>query len=169
MAGGGLKPKSFPCIRHSGLAECTARTPGIVGGVQALNVPVGLPPFSGQVRLVSALAAFLFLTPAAAQPIIAVDGDTIAVGHERIRILGLDTPETYFAKCPAEQAKGYEAAGRLQYLLNERRVRIERTGRKDKYRRTLARVYVGGEDVAAIMIREGRARPNSGEKRKPWC
>jgi len=119
-------------------------------------------------KRIALVAALMLATPVAAQQYIAVDGDTIRSDKERIRIMGLDTPETYFAKCSLERSRGYHAAGRLQRLLNSRTVRIERAGR-DKYRRTLARVYVGGENVASIMIREGLARPNHGQRRQPWC
>jgi len=39
----------------------------------------------------------------------------------------------------------------------------------DKYRRTLAHVYVAGSPVADVMIGEGFARAYDGGKRLPWC
>ena len=45
---------------------------------------------------------------------------------------------------------------------------IERRG-LDKYRRTLAHVYVAGSPVADVMIGEGFARAYDGGKRLPWC
>jgi endonuclease YncB( thermonuclease family) len=35
-----------------------------------------------------------------------VDGDTIRVGSEVIRLVGFDTPETYRARCPSERELG---------------------------------------------------------------
>jgi micrococcal nuclease len=105
----------------------------------------------------------------AGEGLIAIDGDTIRAGEERIRILGLDTPETYQAQCFEEARLGYQAAGRLQHLLNVRAIRIARSTRKDKYGRTLAIVRAGKEDVASILIAEGLARPYNGGKRQPWC
>jgi len=99
---------------------------------------------------------------------VAIDGDTIAVNGERIRIIGLDTPETYGAQCDEELRAGFMAQGRLQHYLTTRRVRIERKG-LDKYRRTLARVWVGNDEVPSLMIAGGYARANFGEKRQPWC
>ena len=124
-------------------------------------------------RMMAALLGLLASSAAYAQLAIAIDGDTIAVGQERLRIIGMDTPETYFAQCAAERVMGYAAAGRLQRLLNTRRVRIERQSR-DKYGRTLARIFVGGEDVAQVLIREGWARPyecpgGRCPARQPWC
>lgn len=97
----------------------------------------------------------------------AIDGDTLDLDGERIRIMGLDAPETR-CRCPTECRLAAQATARMRDLMSGRGVTIERTGR-DKYRRTLAIVRVRGQDVATIMIREGLARPYKGEKRKPWC
>jgi endonuclease YncB( thermonuclease family) len=113
-------------------------------------------------------ASLLWALPALAQTKpVAIDGDTIAVGAERIRIIGLDTPETYQPHCEKEQAAGFLATGRLQHLLNMRKVTIKRTG-IDKYGRTLAKVLVGAEDVAEVMIREGVAVPYDGRSKRVW-
>lgn len=40
---------------------------------------------------------------------------------------------------------------------------------QDRYHRTLARVTLGGVDVAEIMISEGWARAYAGGRRKGWC
>lgn len=125
--------------------------------------------------LILAAALVPAVTAALAQPVgrmdcLATDGDTLRCGDERIRIVGLDTPETYQAECDAERSAGYEAAGRLAFLIYTRRVEIERLSRPDKYRRTLARVKVGGRDVAEILIEEGLARPYDGTTRRmSWC
>jgi micrococcal nuclease len=100
---------------------------------------------------------------------VAIDGDTVAHGDEHVRILGLDTPESYAPHCDAERQLGYRAAGRLQHLLNANPVTVERSGKLDKYRRTLAVVRVGKRDVAQILIEEKLARPYSGGKRQSWC
>ena len=41
-----------------------------------------------------------------AEPIILVDGDTIAIKRERIRLLGIDTPETFRPRCENELILG---------------------------------------------------------------
>lgn len=100
---------------------------------------------------------------------VAIDGDTIAHGDEHIRILGLDTPESYAPHCDAERQLGYRAAGLLQHLLNANPVTVERSGKLDRYRRTLAVVRVGKRNVADVIIAQGLARPYNGGKRQPWC
>jgi micrococcal nuclease len=120
-------------------------------------------------RLIFGVVLALLAVPAAAQEAkpVAIDGDTIALGEERIRIIGIDTPESYRPNCEKEQAAGFMAAGRLQHLLHLRRVTIQRQG-KDKYGRTLAKVFVGREDVAEVMIRDGLAVPYDGKSQRVW-
>ena len=70
--------------------------------------------------------------------LVITDGDTFVCNHERIRILGLDAPETYWAECDAEYRLGIVAKRRLQELIREANLEIHRKG-KDRYERTLAR------------------------------
>lgn len=125
------------------------------------------------IRLVGILGLFLATAVMAGEPIVAIDGDTIRQGDQTIRIMGLDTPETYAPKCESERQLGYRAAGRLQHLLNARKVTIYREG-FDKYGRIVARVFVGQDEVSSILIAEGLARPYTCVNfrcpaRKPWC
>ena len=87
-----------------------------------------------------------------------VDGDTISVGRERIRLLDIDTPETFRSRCENELVLGLKAKERLRQLLDSGPVSIERDGR-DRYRRTLAQVRVGDIDVGATLLAEGFALP----------
>lgn len=103
----------------------------------------------------------------------AVDGDTVTFGRERIRIANIDTPEIRHAQCDAEKRLGIVAKRRMAELLASGEVVVRRgdpaTGRaKDLHGRTLATIFVEGQDVGDIMIAEGVARPWTG-KRQPWC
>lgn len=99
-----------------------------------------------------------------------IDGDTIRMSKgERIRIIGLDAPETRRAKCEAERRLGYEAKARLMVFLSQGKMKIKRRKRPDRYGRTLARIFINGQDVAGLMIAAGLARPYQGRKRKGWC
>jgi len=71
-----------------------------------------------------------------------VDGDTVHIDGEKIRIMGLNTPETWRPKCIAEEMLGKQATA-YGKVLAEQIGRIERHG-KDRYGRTLARVYLEG-------------------------
>lgn len=106
---------------------------------------------------------------------IVIDGDTLIVNHVHIRIANIDAPELH-GKCDAEDRLALVAKHRMQSLMG-----LDVTikpgdpidGRlKDRYGRTLATLSVvtpeGNQDVGAIMISEGLARPWTG-KRMPWC
>ncbi|CAH1661857.1 Nuclease-like protein [Hyphomicrobiales bacterium] len=120
----------------------------------------------------AALVALFLVTPAVAQErILVLDGDTIAVGRERIRIIGLDAPETFDARCPAEKALGDRATAAMRLLVAQG---VTIAGGKDRYRRTLARVYFQGRDVADIMVERGLAMPydcprGRCPRRIDWC
>ena len=118
--------------------------------------------------ILAAIFAVLSLSAIAAE-IRVIDGDTISVGRERIRIIGIDAPETRRAKCDAEYRRGMAAKARLGVLVSGG-VQIRSQGR-DRYRRTLAIVRdMQGRDVAAILIREGLARAYNGRgRRQSWC
>ncbi len=93
-----------------------------------------------------------------------VDGDTIDVEvygkRVRIRLLGINTPETVDPRKPVE-CFGTEASARAKALLMGTSVRVEtdRTqGLFDKYGRVLAYIYLpDGTSVNKEMIMEGYA------------
>lgn len=96
-----------------------------------------------------------------------VDGDTvdIVIGgrRERVRLLGIDTPEVYVADGAAAECFGQEASAFTAELLAAgTSVRLERdvVGRDD-YGRLLAYVYLvdGGSMVNETIVRQGFARP----------
>lgn len=83
----------------------------------------------------------------------AVDGDTIRVGGERIRLRGIDTPEM-------SEPDGPTAKRRLEELLRTGPIRIVPHGR-DVYNRLLADVFVNEQNVAETLIMEGYEKPKS--------
>lgn len=102
-----------------------------------------------------------------------VDGDTIELYGETVRIANIDTPETTKAKCPEERAKGEAASLALADLLGRGAVTLQRGDPKskrktDRYGRTLGLVFVDGHDVGELLIAMGHARRWTG-KRRPWC
>lgn len=77
----------------------------------------------------------------------AVDGDTIRVGSQRIRLRGIDTPEM-------SEFEGPAAKQRLEQLLRSGSIRIVPRGR-DVYDRLIADVFLNEQNVAEILRREG--------------
>ena len=98
-----------------------------------------------------------------------VDGDTIRLGRERIRILGIDAPETgNLARCDAERRLSALATMTLKELIEGKHLSIQRNG-KDRFGRTLANVRIrGGADVGLLMIR-ARVAVEWGNGRPDWC
>lgn len=93
----------------------------------------------------------------------AIDGDTVTIRGETIRIANIDAPEIGQAKCDAEHRLAMVAKRRLQDLLSSGRIEVHvggpESGRKvDRYNRTLATITVDGQDVGDILVAEGLAR-----------
>ena len=104
-----------------------------------------------------------------------VDGDTFRLGNRRVRIIGIDAPETHPARCPEEARLGEEATARLQQLLNQ--VPFEMVapmyGARDRYGRelrTVRRKLADGsiQSIAAEMRTSGLAHRYTGFK-TGWC
>ena len=99
-----------------------------------------------------------------------VDGDTVRLAGQAIRLIGFDTPETYRAQCAAKQDLGEAATDRLRDLLAQASTaQLSYRPRRDQYGRELARLMLDGQDVADIMVREGFARRYAGGQRQLWC
>lgn len=105
-----------------------------------------------------------------AADVFAVDGDTLAHGDDRYRLIGFDTPETYRPQCAAEKALGLKAKARLTELIaTEGQIKLVIEPDLDVHDRLLAVGRVAGQDVGTILTSEGLARSYSGGKRQSWC
>lgn len=103
--------------------------------------PIGPAPPSGPWRTVTRV----------------VDGDTLLIdGHERVRLIGVNTPESVDPRRPVEFF-GKEAAAFVRRTAEGRRVRLEPGDEvRDRYGRTLAFVYLeDGTFLNAEIIRQG--------------
>ena len=87
-------------------------------------------------------------------------------GKWKIRIAGIDAPETHDYGCPEELMLGDRATDRLQILLNGGTVTLSSIDRdEDVYGRKLREVAVDGSDVGDTLISEGLARAYGGGRR----
>lgn len=98
-----------------------------------------------------------------------VDGDTIWLAGENIRLEGFDTPEPRTDICGGEREKALAARAsmRLMELLNTNAWTVERSG-TDRYGRILATIRIGARDVGEYLVEERLARwwPDGTEW---WC
>jgi endonuclease YncB( thermonuclease family) len=101
-----------------------------------------------------------------------VDGDTVARGRNRMRILGIDAPETRGGSCPGvEHTKGRDAKQYLANLLSPpNKVTLRRYKRqRDRYGREVVQLWANGRSVAALMVKSGHAVRWPGSERTDWC
>jgi micrococcal nuclease len=99
----------------------------------------------------------------AARVVKVVDGDTIDVDlagvTERLRLIGMDTPETQDPRKPV-QCFGQEASDRAMAVLLGRTVHLEvdaSQGERDKYQRLLRYVWIDDRLFNLDMIADGYA------------
>jgi hypothetical protein len=149
--------------RRSRIVRFTYRQLGLAvagGTLLAFAIFFGLPAGARGVGQVPLLAPWSLNV---------IDGDTFDYAGERIRIVGIDAPETHPSRCAYEAELGARATRRLGELLRAGQFELRAAGRdEDAYGRKLRRVYRDGESIGAVLISEGLARPYA-NGRRPWC
>lgn len=108
-----------------------------------------------------------------------IDGDTVDVDinlgfgiiltDERVRIMGIDTPESRTSD-KVEKVFGLASKKRLQELLDKEAILItydDKNGEdmKGKFGRVLGDFMFGGRKVSEILIEEGHAVPYHGQSK----
>ena len=87
-----------------------------------------------------------------------VDGDTLVMGDERIRLLGIDAPELTQVCLDDEAPRDCGQEAKVQLAAMVAQGPVECSGHsKDKYGRLLATCIAGGREVNAAMVRSGQA------------
>jgi len=107
---------------------------------------------------------------AAALAIVVIDGDSIEVDGQPVRIVGYDTPELR-GECEREVLLAQAAKAELERLLasGEVTARWNEGRRLDRWGRGLWHVYVDGRSVADHMVGARLARRYDGGARRGWC
>ena len=108
-----------------------------------------------------------------------IDGDTVDVDielgfgivltDERVRIMGIDTPESRTSD-KVEKIFGLASKARLKELLDEEAILITQDDKhgedmKGKFGRVLGDFRVGGKTVTEILIEEGHAVAYHGQSK----
>lgn len=97
-----------------------------------------------------------------------IDGDTVEIAEEIVRLENIDTPERgHRAECDAERMLAEMATQDLTQTLAKGEITIERSG-EDRYGRTLGRVLVEGRDAGEMLIERGVAVRWTG-RGHDWC
>jgi endonuclease YncB( thermonuclease family) len=99
-----------------------------------------------------------------------VDGDTLWLDGEKIRIADIDTPEISRPNCRQELELGLVATQRLIDLLNMGKFELlsSEWGDVDRYGRKLRVIVRGGDSLGEQLVQEGLAHRWLGRK-LPWC
>lgn len=98
-----------------------------------------------------------------------VDGDTIWLNGEKIRIADINTPEVSEPQCAEEAQLGAQATQRLIGLLNEGGFSLESVDRdEDAYGRKLRVITRDGDSVGQRLVEEELAESWTG-RRRSWC
>lgn len=86
------------------------------------------------------------------------DGDSISIGPTRIRLFGIDAPESeqMCKRAGSDWACGQAASDNLKRLVDGRDLRCDPTG-TDQYGRVLARCYLGARDINREQVSAGMA------------
>ena len=89
-----------------------------------------------------------------------VDGDTLEIRGEKIRLHGIDAPEAS-QRCTRPNGKewrcGQQAANALSEMIGQRNVRCE-GNKRDRWRRLIAVCFLGKQDLNAWLVRRGLGR-----------
>ncbi len=88
-----------------------------------------------------------------------VDGDTLDVAGKRVRLEGIDAPESAQSCARASEGTwkcGKAASDALREMIGRRRVECRSDG-KDGYGRVLGICSVGGQEINAELVRQGYA------------
>lgn len=117
----------------------------------------------GMLRICSLFVLVVALAcPAAAQTLAGrarvIDGDTLELAGERVRLFGIDAPEAG-QRCTGADGRPWDcgafATTRLRALAAND-LHCVGAGR-DRYRRLVATCHAGGRDIAAVLVAEGAA------------
>ena len=156
-----LRTRALPPGAKAGLVLVAAACAGLTVVIAEAFIP--LPPIADTAP--TAAIPYFGYCRTGGGPNCVVDGETFYINGAKVRIGGIDAPDTHPPGCAREAQLGLAATGRLHALLNSGAVTIARTPSDDP---GLRFVRVDGADVGAAMVRSGLARSSAGGPTR-WC
>ena len=102
------------------------------------------------------------------------DGDTCYVTYkgknDKVRLLGLDTPEISNPKCEQEHALGIDARNFVNNLISEGvSIKFKTEYNRDFFGRILSYIIVDGVNVSKKMVSNGLGVRYDRGNKKDWC
>lgn len=175
------RPK--PAVSMTQTASITPNKPPVpprpvksmAGAQSPANVPVpsialaALPsvrPGQGTATETAASGTFAFCGKSGLVNCVA-DGNTFWVKGIKVRIAGIDVPQTDQAKCIDERARGFAAKVRLRDLLNAGSFQLASAG-GTQAGAELRTVNRSGRSLGDQLVSEGLAHRSTG-KNQSWC
>ncbi len=125
------------CLSRNG-RHCVSRLVAAAGLAACFAWPVSSETISGKARV--------------------VDGDTLVIAGERVRLSGVDAPETR-QTCSRDGRRwtcGKAATKAMRRLIGRDPVRCEVSGR-DRYGRAIATCFARGQNLQRELVRQGLA------------
>jgi endonuclease YncB( thermonuclease family) len=175
--------KPRPAVSMSQTASISPNKPpvpprpvqSLTGAKTSANVPVpsvaltALPsvrPGQGGAPETAASGTFAFCGKSGLVNCVA-DGNTFWVKGVKVRIAGIDVPQTDQAKCIDERARGFAAKVRLRDLLNAGSFQLASAGGTQSGAE-LRTVNRSGKSLGDQLVNEGLAHRSLGKKQS-WC
>ena len=157
-----MRPSATPQIRPQ-IGRVVAAAMALIGGIGLTSAAT-----AGESVAMSALATIQ------GHAVAVVDGDSITVDGVEWRLLGYDAPEIDRARCEGERRLGLVARRRLSQIIQAAAesatpAELVDSGRRDRYRRPLGDLLIGGANVRETMIAEDLGRAYNGGIKKGWC
>lgn len=149
---------SFQAAGHASGRSCAAATRARRYR-RALAIALGLAVFAGPAAAVTLNSSSDNGRDTIVGRASVIDGDTLEIDGRRIRLEGIDAPETG-QSCKTATGRnwpcGRDAAQHLADYVSGATIECRSLGR-DKYERTLANCMRGPIDINAAMVRDGMA------------
>jgi micrococcal nuclease len=84
-----------------------------------------------------------------------IDGDTIVIEQQKIRVLYINTPESVHPERNKNSGEGEIVSNWAKEILQDELVKLDCKKTVDRYKRSLCHVYVKGQNYASLVIEKG--------------